>query len=49
MLLTPRDEKLASVIKEIRMGGGGGQVRSVEYAEPNGDHAVMQIDPVPHP
>jgi outer membrane lipoprotein-sorting protein len=49
MVLTPRDEKLASVIKEIRMGGGGGQMRSVEYVEPNGDHAVMQIDPVPHP
>jgi outer membrane lipoprotein-sorting protein len=45
MALTPRDAKLASVIREIRMGGGGGQVRSVEYVEPNGDHAVMQIDP----
>ncbi len=45
MVLTPRDAKLASMIKEIRMGGGG-QVRSVEYVEPNGDHTVMQIDPV---
>ena len=47
MVLTPRHAQLASVIKEIRMGGGGGRVRSVEYVEPNGDHAVMQIDPVP--
>jgi outer membrane lipoprotein-sorting protein len=46
MVLTPRDAKLASVIKEIRMGGGE-QVRRVEYVEANGDHAVMQIDPVP--
>lgn len=45
MVLTPRDAKLASMIKEIRMGGGR-QVRSVEYVEPNGDHTVMQIDPV---
>jgi hypothetical protein len=46
MVLTPRDAKLASVIKEIRMGGGA-QVRSVEYVEPNGDHSVMQIEPLP--
>jgi len=46
MVLTPRDARLASVIKVIRMSGGA-QVRSMEYVEANGDHSVMQIDPVP--
>ena len=47
IVLTPRDSKLADLIKEIRMSGGGGQVRSVEYAEAGGDRSVMQIEPVP--
>jgi outer membrane lipoprotein-sorting protein len=48
IVLTPRDLKLADLIKEIRMGGGGGQVLSVEYVETGGDRSVMQIEPVPH-
>ena len=47
IVLTPRDPKLAGLIKEVRMGGGSGQVRSVEYLEPGGDHSLMRIEPVP--
>jgi len=47
MLLTPQDKQLATAIKQIKIGGGGGQVRTLEYAERGGDRSVMRIDPIP--
>jgi outer membrane lipoprotein-sorting protein len=45
MILVPQDRQLAEAVKEIRIGGGGGQVRSVEYLQRDGDRSVMQITP----
>lgn len=45
LLLVPRDADLAAVIREIRVGGAAGQVRSIEYRQPDGDRSVMQIEP----
>jgi outer membrane lipoprotein-sorting protein len=45
MLLIPRDRQLAEAVKQIRIGGGGGQVHSIEYVARDGDRSVMQIVP----
>jgi outer membrane lipoprotein-sorting protein len=41
--LTPSERRMSAVIKEIRIGGGGGRVRSIELQEARGDRSVMHI------
>jgi hypothetical protein len=45
--LVPRDARLGEVIKQIKIGGGHGQVRRIEYLQRDGDRTVMNIDPAP--
>jgi outer membrane lipoprotein-sorting protein len=41
--LRPRDPKMEAVISEIRIGGAGGRVASIEILEARGDRSVMRI------
>jgi outer membrane lipoprotein-sorting protein len=41
--LRPRDTKMQAVIDEIRIGGAGGRVASIEILETRGDSSVMKI------
>jgi hypothetical protein len=43
LALTPSEPKMRAVINEIRIGGGGGRVRSIEILEARGDRSVMRI------
>lgn len=43
LALTPHERRMSAVIREIRIGGAGGQVRSVEILEARGDRSVMRI------
>ena len=43
MTLRPREVKMAALIAEVRIGGAGGRVGSVEIREANGDRSVMRI------
>lgn len=44
MALTPRDKKLEEHIKQIKFGGGKGQLQTIEYLQSDGDSAVMKIE-----
>lgn len=43
MSLTPTEPRMAALIREIRIGGGDGSVRSVDIVDARGDRSQMQI------
>jgi hypothetical protein len=43
MSLTPIEPRMAALIREIRIGGGDGSVRSVDIVDARGDRSQMQI------
>lgn len=43
MVLKPSDPKMQELVSEIRIGGSGGSIRSVEILEPGGDRSAMTI------
>jgi len=45
--LTPRDAKLASLVRQIRIEGAGDAIGTVETLRADGDRSVMTITPVP--
>jgi outer membrane lipoprotein-sorting protein len=42
--LLPLDDKMRAVVQRIRIGGAGGEVRSVEINQADGDRSVMAIE-----
>ena len=47
--LTPKDTQAGVVIKQIKVGGQGALVRSIELLQADGDRSVMQIEPLAAP
>jgi hypothetical protein len=47
--LTPRDSRLASLIREIHITGAGNAIGRVEMMRADGDRSEMTITPVPEP
>jgi hypothetical protein len=45
--LTPRDQKLAGIIREIHITGADASIERVETIRPDGDRSVMMITQVP--
>ena len=43
MSLVPLDSRLSDAVEEIRIGGAGGTVRSIEILEARGDRSLIQI------
>jgi hypothetical protein len=43
MSLTPIEPRMAALIREIRIGGGDGAVRSLDIVDARGDRSQMQI------
>lgn len=43
MSLTPIEPRMAALIREIRIGGGDGAVRSIDIVDARGDRSQMQI------
>jgi hypothetical protein len=41
--LVPLDARMGAVVEQIRIGGAGGKVRSVEILEARGDRSLMEI------
>jgi hypothetical protein len=49
LVLQPRDAQLAGIVRELRIGGRGSEVLSVETLRGDGDRSVMDITPLdPH-
>lgn len=44
LLLLPREQRLAEVIKQIKMSGSYGKLSTIEYIQSDGDYSVMKID-----
>lgn len=49
LTLLPSDQKIASIVQKITVGGSRDQVRSIEYLQADGDRAVLTIEPLPAP
>jgi hypothetical protein len=47
LTLAPRDQKLAALVRQIRIGGAGDAISTVETLRADGDRSVMTITPVP--
>jgi hypothetical protein len=45
LILTPREEKMRSVVTAIRVGGSQERIDSIEIGEANGDRSVMTVSP----
>jgi hypothetical protein len=45
LLLTPIEPKMQSVVSEIRIGGSGNRIGTIEILETGGDRSVMTITP----
>jgi hypothetical protein len=43
MVLRPGEAKMQELLSEIRIGGRGGTIGSIEFLEPNGDRSTMTI------
>jgi hypothetical protein len=43
LLLVPKERKLQDLVKDIRIGGTGRSIRTVETEEADGDRSVMRI------
>jgi hypothetical protein len=43
MVLRPGEPKMQELLSEIRIGGHGGTISSIEFLEPNGDRSTMTI------
>jgi hypothetical protein len=41
--LTPKEHKLQELVKDIRIGGSGRSIRTVETEEADGDRSIMRI------
>ena len=49
LALQPRDAQLARMVRELRIGGRGSEVLSVETLRGDGDRSVMDITPLDPP
>ena len=47
LTLTPRDPKLASLVKRIQIGGAAERLRRIDVEEATGDRSVMLVSPEP--
>ena len=47
LTLTPRDPKLASLVKRILIAGAAERLKRIDIEEATGDRSVMQINPEP--
>ena len=43
LTLKPGDPQMQEVVREIRIGGSGDTIASIEFMEANGDRSVMTI------
>jgi len=43
MVLRPTDRNMQELLSEIRVGGRGGTIGTIEFLEPNGDRSTMTI------
>jgi outer membrane lipoprotein-sorting protein len=46
LTLYPKDAEIAALIQRITVGGGGNQIRTIEYTQADGDRSVLAIQPV---
>lgn len=46
LTLLPSDQKIASLVHKITIGGSRGQVYNIEYLQADGDRSVLTIDPI---
>jgi outer membrane lipoprotein-sorting protein len=49
LALTPRDPKLASIVRRVAIAGEGDAIRSVETLRADGDRSLMRITPLADP
>jgi outer membrane lipoprotein-sorting protein len=47
LTLTPREGRLAAQVRELKLAGQGGDLRSVELWLSGGDHSLMLVEPLP--
>jgi hypothetical protein len=49
LALQPRDAQLVRLVRELRIGGRGSEVLSIETLRGDGDRSVMDITPLDPP
>jgi hypothetical protein len=47
LALAPRDEALRGIVRSVRIGGEGDEIRRIDFELPDGDRAEMSIRRVP--